>query len=547
MASTIPAGFRRGSQSSCAGRDPCFPAVFRTFVGVALVLVALQACVDHDPPVAPEEATMGTTSESAERLAAVEPGSRLDTPWRAMNDAELIEAVAAADGRVAVGFKDPEALGGVDDRGRVLASAGAVTEGKAFLRAMGLEFDHEFEPVPAVSLTLPPTLLEQVPTIRSNPQVDYIEPVVTGTRAAQDTTWNIYRVNAPESWAEGTGEGVDLLIIDTGVDKDHSDLDVEVVQGCDGTDGTPDGEPHGTLAAGIAAALDNTIDVIGVAPDVTLWSSRDGPLNPDLDDTACAVEFGRVNDTFVIYMSAAATQGNTLLLDEIAGASDDGLVLVAAVGNDTATSVSYPAAYSQVIGVTATNALNDLWVAANSGPEVELSAPGVSITTTELGGGTTVVSGTSAGAAHVSGAAAILEEAHSSWSNSDVRQALRGSATSLGSATDFGYGLIDIEAALDYSPMDSLDVSITGPTEILPGETCTWFASTNGTSPFTYWWRNDGGAGGTGSGSQFTTEKDAGSNEDHFTIELEVEDYVGVTGSTIITVYEDSMADECVT
>lgn len=236
---------------------------------------------------------------------------------------------------------------------------------------------------------------------------------------------------------------------------------------------------------------------------------------------------------------------HTVLYDQIVAAWDEGLMIIAAVGNNSG-SVGYPAKYGDVIGVTATDFTDTRPSWANYGTGVELSAPGVDIKTTDLGGGTKPVDGTSFSAPHVAAAAAMLKEANPSWTNSHVRQALRGSAEFLGSATYYGYGMLDINAAIVYSPLDSLNVDISGPTEIQPGATCRWDAVVgNGTSPYTYRWYNEDGAGGMGSGSSFTTTKDSGNTTDHFKITLKVTDAIGVEGSHEITVYEDSRAMIC--
>lgn len=514
----------------------------------ALVVVAA-GCVDEPSPVEPTDAaesvaTLDLGLEWQERVAPEDRGTRYDAPWWYMSDSELTGAAVAANGRVAVGFKDPEARGGVDGRGRVLASSQSEEEGKRFLRERGLAFDVEFELLPAVSLTLPQGREELVAEIRAHPNVDYIEPLVPGKRTAQDTTWGVWRVNAPQAWSSATGDGVEVMIIDSGVDDMHGDLDPAVIIACDGSDGT-DNDGHGTLVAGVVAALDNSIDVIGVSYDTDLWSVKDGNATPDPDYTACGVESARINDVFAINISSAFDTSPTVLFDQIAAAWDEGHVIVASVGNDGDNSVGYPAAYGAVIGVTATNSSDNRPTWANYGTGVELSAPGVDIETIELGGGTDIVSGTSFSAPHVAAAAAIIKEVNPSWSNAYVRQALRGSAESLGSSTYYGYGMIDIADASGYSPMDSLTVGISGPTDILPSATCTWFASTNGTSPYSYSWYNDGGPGGTGSSSSFTTTKDSGNLTDHFTVTLVVVDAIGVTGSKEITVYEDSGASVC--
>jgi subtilisin len=471
-----------------------------------------------------------------------ERGTRYDAPWWYLTDAELSAAVAAADGRVAIGFKDPAARGGVDHAGRVVASAAAANAGKTFLRDLGLNVDFEFQLAPAVLLRVPPKL---VPLIRANPRIDYIEPLLPGERVAQDTTWNIRRVKAPPAWSQSAGGGQRLLIIDSGIDKFHSDLDVDVIQACDGSNGLPN-DAHGTLVAGVAAALNNTIGLIGVAHGVSLWSSKDGDAVPNAGWTACGVEFARVNDVFAINISTSYPTSYTVLADQIAAAWNEGHVIVASVGNNGG-SVGYPARYTQVIGVTATDSFDVRPSWASYGTGVELAAPGVSVPTTNLGGGTVIASGTSFAAPHVAAAAALIKAAHPGWSNTRVREALNRTARNLGSSTFYGSGLIDIPAALAYTPpLPPLNVDIGGPTQILPGATCTWWlASTDGTPPFTYQWYNDGGAGGSGTGSFFTTSKQPGKPGNQFTIELRLRDATGREGTDMIVVSEVAGAPEC--
>lgn len=340
---------------------------------------------------------------------------------------------------------------------------------------------------------------------------------------------------------------MDLLIIDSGIDTNHGDLDVDVVQACDQSNGLPV-DNHGTLVAGVAAAVDNASDIIGASHGVDLWSSKDGDAVPDPAYTACGVEFGRVNDIFSMNMSTGYSSSYTALADQIAGAWNDGLLMVAAVGNNGG-SVRYPAAYAQVIGVAATDINNTRPSWSNYGSAVELAAPGVDVRTTELGGGTSVVDGTSFAAPHVAAAAALLKAAEPTWSNADVRDALKETATNLGTGgfdVYYGNGLLDIDAALDYDPTPpvALVVGINGPTEIQPGATCTWDATvSNGTPPFSYTWYNGGLWGG--SGSSYTGSKDSGNITNHFPIEVHVEDAVGATGSHEIEVYEDSGAMIC--
>ena len=81
---------------------------------------------------------------------------------------------------------------------------------------LGLHSLYEFVMIPAIVANMTPTA-SLVESVRSNPNVDYLEPDVTGGVSSQVTPWNLSRVQAPQAWPYSTGSGVKLLIIDTGV------------------------------------------------------------------------------------------------------------------------------------------------------------------------------------------------------------------------------------------------------------------------------------------------------------------------------------------
>lgn len=107
---------------------------------------------------------------------------RRDTPWCPMSDAELAAAVDSAGGRVFIGFKDPDAAAGVDEKGRVLANPESVLAGKKFLRSLDIVFTWESADMPMLVGVMPGKLVGQV---RANPFIEYIEPIFPGTRFGQ--------------------------------------------------------------------------------------------------------------------------------------------------------------------------------------------------------------------------------------------------------------------------------------------------------------------------------------------------------------------------
>jgi subtilisin family serine protease len=128
------------------------------------------------------------------------------------------------------------------------------------------------------------------------------------------------------------------------------------------------------------------------------------------------------------------------------------VILVAAAGNAGAKSAPlYPAADSNVIAVTATDAHDNLFTSANRGRHIAVAAPGVDILGPAPGGGYQMLTGTSVAAAHVSGVAALLLALNPALTPDAVRKLLLSTATDLGPKgrdDQFGAGLADAYGAI---------------------------------------------------------------------------------------------------
>jgi len=272
---------------------------------------------------------------------------------------------------------------------------------------------------------------------------------------AQTLEWNIDRVDAEAAQAAAiTGAGVRLAIMDTGVGP-HPDLNV--VGGYNAANPRKPNEwqdihGHGTHCAGIAAALDNSFGVVGVAPSARLYSVCVMDKRQQMFDSyiIAGLQWCIDNGIQVVSMSLGGPDPG-VLGTACQAAADAGIVLVAAAGNEYG-AVCYPAAFSSVIAVSATGRDDEFAYFSNRGPEVELSAPGLYVRSTcasrlDSGGdGYEVLSGTSMATPHVAGAACLAIQR--GWSN--VRDALRATADDLGAAGRdplFGFGLVDAEEA----------------------------------------------------------------------------------------------------
>ncbi|HLC22165.1 MAG TPA: S8 family peptidase [Candidatus Nanoarchaeia archaeon] len=303
-----------------------------------------------------------------------------------------------------------------------------------------------------------------LPGLLANPHVVSVEfdAVVealakpSNSQPAQSTPWGIDRIDADV--APGNGLGVTVCVVDTGIDQDHPDLQANIVGGknfvAKGVTVDPnkwdDDNGHGTHVAGTVAAVDNTIGVIGVAPQASLLAAKvlDRTGSGYLSGVIAGIDYCVSSGADVISMSLGTSSDVQAMHDAVDAAYAQGVLLVAAAGNDYGGAVSYPAAYSSVIAVSATDSTDALASFSSVGPEVELAAPGVSVLSTWKGGGYNTISGTSMATPHVSGVAALAIEANPTLTNVEIRALLQSTADDLGAVgrdTSFGYGLVDAE------------------------------------------------------------------------------------------------------
>jgi subtilisin family serine protease len=289
-----------------------------------------------------------------------------------------------------------------------------------------------------MAITIPPALLSR---LAADPRIKYIEQDVVVSAAAQILPSGVDRVNAelnPAAKIDGIDitadrADADIAILDTGIDLDHPDLNVFNYANCrrqgqykcfDGDTAANDVNGHGTHVAGIAAAIDNTSGVVGVAPGARLWAVK------VLDDNGAGAEsqviagvdyvVSHASEIEVANLSLTGAGTSQALDDAISNAVSAGVTVVLAAGNDSAdVSGVFPAGHPAAITVSALNdydgqpgglagGADDKFAGfSNYGPGVDIMAPGVSIRSTTVGGGTGFNSGTSMAAPHVAGAAAL--------------------------------------------------------------------------------------------------------------------------------------------
>lgn len=275
------------------------------------------------------------------------------------------------------------------------------------------------------------------------------------TPPAQVIPWGISKVNAPQAWSAGTGAGVKVAVIDTGIDTSHADLKANIKGGYNAINPTrsyKDDNGHGTHVAGTIAALNNSIGVVGVAPSASLYSVKVLGANGSgyLSDVIEGIQWSVANGMQVANVSLGSSSDSQAMHDAVIQAKAAGLTIAAAAGNVSGAPVIYPAAYAEVIAVSATDASNNLAYFSSYGPQVDLGDPGVSVYSTYNGGGYATMSGTSMATPHVTGSAALVIGSGLASTPDQVKSRLEGTATDLGAAgwdIYFGSGLVDNFAA----------------------------------------------------------------------------------------------------
>jgi subtilisin family serine protease/fibronectin type 3 domain-containing protein len=253
-------------------------------------------------------------------------------------------------------------------------------------------------------------------------------------------------VDAPEAWDATTGrDQVIVAVIDTGIDHTHPDLLDNVLRTAGGAivgfdyannDADPmDDNDHGTHVAGIiGAAGNNARGIAGVCWDVSLMPLKflDSTGAGETSAAIQCIDFAIQNGAKILNLSWGGGPDDPLLLEAIRRARTAGLLVVAAAGNDAQNNDAfpfYPASYNaqadNVLSVAATTDRDALAEFSNFGAgSVDLAAPGDNTMSTALGGVYASYGGTSAAAAHVSGAAALILSRFASTTYAQVRTRL---------------------------------------------------------------------------------------------------------------------------
>ncbi|MBN2754903.1 MAG: S8 family serine peptidase [Candidatus Goldbacteria bacterium] len=328
-------------------------------------------------------------------------------------------------------------------------------------------------------------ITEKISYFSSLPFVEYAEPnyrrkagytLVPGgpddTYYQNRSQWGYNKIQEDKVFAESLippdlNRLIVVAVIDTGLRREHSDISGTTVNGINAIDGSTNVdddaiEGHGTLVSGVVianvnsasgiagAAYSNGTSLIKVMPVKALDEEGFGH---DADIYYACV-WAADHGANVINMSFGGSYGGITLQNAVAYAAQKGCVLVASSGNSGINEKVYPAAYSQVISVGASDE-NDNRAAFSTYGKVDLTAPGVGITTTSKNSGYESVDGTSFSAPFVSALAAQVILLNYGIKEERVRKIMQMSADDIGDPgydIKTGWGRINAYKALTENP-----------------------------------------------------------------------------------------------
>ncbi|WP_338591146.1 S8 family serine peptidase [Paenibacillus sp. Y5S-9] len=249
--------------------------------------------------------------------------------------------------------------------------------------------------------------------------------------SSQYEPWGVSYINSKSHFSKhiNNKKRIKVAIMDSGVDGTHQDLERVYISHFNAI--SPQNEAvdrlgHGTAMAGIISANDNGKGIIGISSNVEISSIKvlDDEGKGDLNSFVKGIEWAIKQDVDIINMSFGIKRDDPRLRYAIEEASKNGIILVAAAGNNPAMSTQFPAAYENVISVTAIDHLENSYPYVSLG-KIDFSAPGVNILTLQPNNEYRVFDGTSFAAAHVTGIVANLLSSKEYTKNEKITEQIK--------------------------------------------------------------------------------------------------------------------------
>lgn len=278
---------------------------------------------------------------------------------------------------------------------------------------------------------------------------------------SQVIDWGLRESNVPETWKVTQGEGVTVMVIDTGF-PDHIDIADNAIRGKNFIANEPleDENGHQSHCVGIICGKNNGIGMVGVAPKTkvicTKALSKAG--GGSYSGLAQALDHAIEVKPDIVSMSLGGNSSSELLHSKIKKLYEMNIPVVCAAGNTGQGGVNWPAAFDETIAVAAHDKFGKVANFSSRGEKVEWAAPGVNIYSTFLNNSYASLNGTSMACPFLVGVIALMISKHKKQEKTEnkndcktvaqIREHLlkytkdRGRD---GRDTDWGYGVIDVE------------------------------------------------------------------------------------------------------
>ena len=297
--------------------------------------------------------------------------------------------------------------------------------------------------------------------LQRNPNVVYVEPnyLYRADFSPNDPglgqQWAWSKIQAPTAW--NTTQGTTAVVIagvDTGIQRNHPDLDAKIVAGYDYVDNDTapdDGNGHGTHTAGtMAAETNNATGGAGMCPNCKLMPVRvlDNSGSGTLTNVANGITYAADHGAKVINLSLGGS-GSATLQNAVDYAWNKNVFLACAAGNDntSSTASAYPAAYANCFAVASTNSSDVRSSFSNYGTWVKVAAPGENIYSTWINSGYNTISGTSMATPHAAGLAGLLSS--QGLTNAQIRDRICNTADQIsGTGSSWSCGRINAYRAV---------------------------------------------------------------------------------------------------
>ncbi|MBP3950926.1 S8 family peptidase [Bacillus suaedae] len=307
----------------------------------------------------------------------------------------------------------------------------------------------------------------QVEPIEEMRELSSVEPIRT-TASTTDPLfarqWGLENINAQAAWelARTSTRSAKIAILDTGVNQIHPDLRGKVIHQTNLSDAltAEDVHGHGTHVAGIAAAITNNgKGISGIsynAASIMNIKVLDDTGGGSSSDVAQGIIYATNRGANIINLSLGSEMSNETLRNAVRYAASNGVLLVGAAGNNGSDKMNFPAAYDDVLAVTATNRNNELAEFSNYGSWVDVAAPGEDILSTfsgELSQSSSlyrVVSGTSQATPFISGLAGLLKASNPALTKGQIRAVIQRSSIPVSPGT-IRFGKVDAMKAIELS------------------------------------------------------------------------------------------------